>query len=273
MWLFYMTLGIGVIALGLSIWALVAFYTKDDVGTSSNVEDTSDKYFEKEEATVDIKTPSKDNIEFTFDDEVRQRLTSSGAIEAKSGHVFIDAPLSGVFLDDADEMDFSVDGEKILHSSSSAATLKKPLKIINGTATAPSIHFTTDDNLGLFRVGENILGVATGGVTKYEFKIDSLKTDNIILAGIGSAGSPTYSFHPDTNIGMYRVDENKLGFSTAGINRFTIDTIGPVSESFTLTEAAEIPSHTGRNGELRYFDSQLYVYDTNTAAWKTVALT
>ena len=46
-----------------------------------------------------------------------------------------------------------------------------------------------------------------------------LTVDGTLRVYNGSAGSPTFSFQSDTNIGMYRVGADQLGFSTAGTRR------------------------------------------------------
>lgn len=46
-----------------------------------------------------------------------------------------------------------------------------PIKFANGTASAPSITFNSDPAMGFYRIGTNILGVATAGTER--FRVDA----------------------------------------------------------------------------------------------------
>jgi len=61
---------------------------------------------------------------------------------------------------------------------------------------------------------------------------------NAIVTGIarlgdGSASSPAYQFVSDTNTGMFRVDSDKLAFSTGGTERFRVDDSGHLNYACT----------------------------------------
>jgi hypothetical protein len=55
-------------------------------------------------------------------------------------------------------------------------------------------------------------------------------TGNIPSSGIlfatGSAGAPSITFQSDTDTGMYLVNTNKIGFSTAGVSRLDVSSTG-----------------------------------------------
>lgn len=51
------------------------------------------------------------------------------------------------------------------------------------------------------------------------------------LAAVGAAGTPTHSFATDTDTGMFLPATNSLGFSTAGSERFRINSSGAVGLS------------------------------------------
>ena len=54
----------------------------------------------------------------------------------------------------------------------------------SGDATTPGIHFTADTGLGLYRIGTNILGIATAGV-------EAMRVDANGDVGIGVSADPS----------------------------------------------------------------------------------
>lgn len=83
-------------------------------------------------------------------------------------------------------------------------------------ATTSSNDWTTTGNAGttsgtnfIGTTDNNALRVRTNNVNRFEFTTDGrLQSFNS-----GSAGQPTYSWNNDTDIGMYRIGANTLGFS------------------------------------------------------------
>jgi hypothetical protein len=80
----------------------------------------------------------------------------------------------------------------------------------DGTAAAPSISFSADPDLGLFRIGENDLGFAVGGaqvahLTAAAFEIDQMASADVDITG-GTIGgttalnvdSPVFTGNPTT---------------------------------------------------------------------------
>tara|TARA_Y100000589_G_scaffold253671_1_gene242416 strand:- start:19050 stop:20507 length:1458 start_codon:yes stop_codon:yes gene_type:complete len=80
-----------------------------------------------------------------------------------------------------------------------------------GTTAGTNFLGTTDAQALDFRTNNTIrLRIANG----YQ----------ALAYGNGSAGAPFYSWNSDTDIGMYRITTNTLGFSTAGVERFRMST-------------------------------------------------
>ncbi len=59
-------------------------------------------------------------------------------------------------------------------------------------------------------------------------------------AGSGSASAPSFAFDADSNLGMYRADADKLGFTTGGTGRVFIDSSGNVFIGGATSAAADI---------------------------------
>ena len=57
-------------------------------------------------------------------------------------------------------------------------------KFLDGTVASPSIKFEQDQDLGLYRVGNNEIGVSVGGVKRAEFNSTGLEvTGNVAVTG------------------------------------------------------------------------------------------
>ncbi len=104
-------------------------------------------------------------------------------------------------------------------------------------ATAPGVLTTTPPNPDVFWRTSGNTGITTahflGTINNADLNI---RTNNTLRFRIenwgarlrandnGSATSPNYSWIADTDIGMYRITTNTLGFSTAGVERFRLET-------------------------------------------------
>ncbi len=80
-----------------------------------------------------------------------------------------------------------------------------------GTTFGTNFLGTTDAQGVDFRTNNNI-----------RFRIPN--ADQVHANANGSAALPFYSWNADTDIGMYRITTNTLGFSTAGVERFRLGT-------------------------------------------------
>ncbi|MFH1393118.1 MAG: helix-turn-helix domain-containing protein, partial [Patescibacteria group bacterium] len=66
----------------------------------------------------------------------------------------------------------------------------------------------------------------------------NLWTNGVLLLADGLSGTPSLSFSSDPDTGIFRVGDNKIGFSTGGTNRLTIDSTGRVAIGvMTVTDA------------------------------------
>jgi len=95
----------------------------------------------------------------------------------------------------------------------------------------------------------------------------------------GTASLPSYTWNNDTNMGMYRVDTDILGFTTAGTERLRIAANGLVTvaggltvtgditgdltgNADTVTDGVTVGTHAGNNN-LAYFSSAGVISNTN----------
>ncbi len=98
------------------------------------------------------------------------------------------------------------------------------ITVHSGSAAAPSLSFTGDDDTGFYRLDTNCVGVAIAGQEKA--RIDGGGLQMSALANIrnsgGSAMTPSYTFLGDTNTGMYREGADQIGFTANGYKRVTL---------------------------------------------------
>jgi|688.fasta_scaffold69392_2 hypothetical protein len=115
------------------------------------------------------------------------------------------------------------------------------ISLSDGTAGAPSLHFTSDTDTGVYRPGANTLGISVSGTQIAYFDEDGLTIPNAGVAAGGSfhaangnANNPSHSFTSDQNTGFFRHATNQIGVSTNGV----------ASLIFTQN-AGELLGHTG----------------------------
>lgn len=129
-----------------------------------------------------------------------------------------------------------------------AATINDELP--DGSAASPSLNFASDSNLGLFRVGANVMGFASAGA-------EAARLD---AAGVGlkdgTEGLPSLHFTGDADTGYYRISEDTLGISAGGTEIARLDSNGLAA----IDGAAAAPSFSFTTD----LDTGLYRVGTDT---------
>ena len=122
----------------------------------------------------------------------------------------------------------------ILTATGFSGDLTGDVSIGNGTAAAPSLHFASDTDTGIYRKNTNQLGFSTAGVERFYvhsdgsvyFEDDIYTSYGAIRVGLGAVSQPSFSFYQDNNTGIYRVSEGKLGITTNSTQRLFVDSTG-----------------------------------------------
>ncbi len=96
-----------------------------------------------------------------------------------------------------------------------------PFRSGDGTVSAPSYSFSSDNNTGLYSIGADNIGISCGGVNQVSVSTTSATFTNRILVPGGSVSSPSIQFSnvADGN-GLYF--DTAMNFSISGVNRFRI---------------------------------------------------
>ena len=104
------------------------------------------------------------------------------------------------------------------------------LKTPDGSAAAPSHSFASETGLGWYRAGAGRVGLAFGTVEAAFFDgttgVFSLKNNYNMHTNVGTAALPGYAFNGDADTGIYNVSADVLGFSTGGVQRAQINSLG-----------------------------------------------
>lgn len=162
-----------------------------------------------------------------------------------------------------------VQDTSILYSYTGSAWSAVPLpnSIADGTASAPGLAFGSDTNTGLYRIGADQLGLATGGTLRRTIST-SAETPTLPQQGAdGSAGAPAYGFSADTDNGLYRIGTNNPGIAAGGslVESYAIAGITrPLQPAFLAYLSASQTSKTGDGSAYDIpFDSETFDRGSN----------
>ena len=123
----------------------------------------------------------------------------------------------------------------------------------SGSIDAPGLAFGDGDS-GIYEDSDDSLDFSIAGIRRWTINGSSITAQESggarLLAGAGSALTPTYNFAGDSDTGFYRFAINNIRFSTGGSDRLTIDAsgnvgIGTTSPSAKLHLAAGIAAANG----------------------------
>ncbi len=113
-----------------------------------------------------------------------------------------------------------------------------------GTAALPGVFFSGDPDSGMYWVGANQIGWATGGVQRLLLSTTALTATLPVLAPAGSAAAPAFSFSGDVNTGMLSPGADQIGWATGGTQRLLLSTtaLTPTVPVLASSGSATAPS-------------------------------
>lgn len=79
----------------------------------------------------------------------------------------------------------------------------------DGSSTKPAITFNSDQDLGIYRIGTNDMGLSAGGL-KLSIGNSRVEAEVPIRVQDGSAGTPSFAFADDTDNGFFRDRANRI---------------------------------------------------------------
>jgi hypothetical protein len=113
----------------------------------------------------------------------------------------------------------------------------------NGTASAPSVSWSSDTDTGIYRISDGYVGITSNTVLSAGFFEGQIRATN------GSVDAPAYSFINDTDSGIYRSGSN-IAFSLNGSLAAVLTTNNVLSVNGTNQNGqitVEVPDGTARN--------------------------
>ena len=171
---------------------------------------------------------------------------------------------TGIYFGATNQLDIRA-GNTDVHSFTSTASLPKlPLRLTNGTNSAPSLSFATDTNTGLFRKDADQLGITIGGTELGYWSGNGLQinTQKALILQDGGSGS-TVSVranssiasnftltlpNTDGNVDDILKSDGSGNLSFVAISSLITDISG--AEVTTYTSSATFTPATGRTGFL-----------------------
>ncbi len=117
-----------------------------------------------------------------------------------------------------------------------------------GTAAAPAFSFVGDPDTGAYRVGANALGIATAGVSRWQWGASGhyvATTDNALDIGNAGANRPrTVNVGTSLVVPLLTTTATTVGAlgaaTTVGDRKFVTDSLTPVFGS-TVTAGGAVP--------------------------------
>jgi hypothetical protein len=113
----------------------------------------------------------------------------------------------------------------------------------DGTASAPGFAFASDTNTGLYRIGADQLGIATGGTLRKTISTTAETGTLPRLGPDGSAAAPAVSFSADTDNGLYRIGTNNPGMAAGGS---LVESWATAGITRPLQPAFQVYNHAGQ---------------------------
>jgi len=126
-----------------------------------------------------------------------------------------------------------------LINTSSNAHFNRVL-IADGTEAAPGLTFETDEDLGIYRVGEDDIAIVTNGT-------DAIRANNTYCSSHrdhrfedGLEAVPGISFNADTTTGFYRTGLGSIAMASSGVEHSRFDADGLLYTTATAARYSDL---------------------------------
>lgn len=116
-----------------------------------------------------------------------------------------------------------------------------------GSASAPSLSFSGDNNTGFYSISDNSMGFAANGTLRVTFGSGSINSTVPILVPDGTVTLPGLTFASDTNNGWYRIGTDNWAGAVGGAK--FVD-IAATLVDFTVPARSRIPLSSETSGPL-----------------------
>ena len=86
----------------------------------------------------------------------------------------------------------------------------KTISIVNGTASVPSLSFTSDPNTGIYSPGADQFGISIGGTRRINVNTTRVQFDTYTYNQSSTLSNPSITFTNNPTKGIYSVDSNHV---------------------------------------------------------------
>jgi len=92
-----------------------------------------------------------------------------------------------------------------------------PLLFADGSSATPSIAFSGDTNTGIYRQGNDVLGIITAGSVRFLIGTQTIQSTLRHRFTSGTAVLPSITFTDDTDTGFFSSGAGQIGITTDGV--------------------------------------------------------
>jgi hypothetical protein len=177
-------------------------------------------------------------------------------------YTFAADPDTGMYSTGVGVLALAASGVQVLRASNNSVVIAASQFLVqDGTTSLPGFAFEADIDTGIFRLGNNIMGLAVATSTMIQIDAGSSVT---IVAPLrvqgGLVASPAIAFASDPDTGIYSAGGNQLGFVANGVQQFVATTTAISFRRQVLASSGTVgvPSYSFSNDA----DSGMYLPTT-----------
>lgn len=185
---------------------------------------------------------------------------------------------SGMYLSNKTDgsVSLSVKNVNKVTVSPTSVVFGDPLRVVDGTAAAPSYSFVNDADIGLYRIGTNTLGVATNGLEAFRVDASNITSQLPVAINNNALALPTlgtstgaglkYSLWPGaTNTLSYSlgVATNTLWYASPSVHSFYTGAGGSLVQQFRVDTNGISTTNRILSGTLGTVTAPAYSFSTD----------
>ena len=154
-----------------------------------------------------------------YNASVLKLLATGGRINVSDGSItgptysFNSNPLTGLYLPASNVLGITTFGVERARIDATGLAVTGVVRGSSGSASVPSLSFTTETSMGMYRSTTSTLGFSTSSTERLTINSSGIKATVVYQSPQGTAGAPAYSFTGATDIGMYLVNLTTLAVS------------------------------------------------------------
>lgn len=208
-------------------------------------------------------------------------LKTLAGTNALPSHSFIADPDSGMYSIGANNIGVAVNATKIIDVSTTGVAITGAFQVTgqfqapDGLVGTPGYAFALDPNTGIYRIGNDNLGVTAGGTKVIDVATTgvavtgTLGATGVISASNGGVGTPAYAFTTDPTTGLYRIGASNVGIAAGGTKIVDIATSGvAVTGTLGATGAVLVTGdHVSVSNTDNYYESVETDQGANGKVW------